>query len=77
MSSEHQNAVTGEESQITPRSDENSESNIQGLSSKHSSTASLRDAVGQNTLWPSKADDYELQGIIGVGATATVHKVSI
>jgi|UniRef100_A0AC35GJQ6 serine/threonine-protein kinase OSR1/STK39 len=74
MSSEHQNTATGEESQITPRSDENYESNIQGLSSKHSSTASLRDAVGQNTLWPSKADDYELQGIIGVGATATVHK---
>jgi serine/threonine-protein kinase OSR1/STK39 len=66
--------ATGEEPQITPRADDSHESNIQGLSSKHSSTASLRDAVGQSTLWPSKADDYELQGIIGVGATATVHK---
>ena len=39
------------------------------------STGSLRDS-GSSTLWPSKSDDYELLSIIGIGATATVHKVS-
>ena len=40
------------------------------------STGSLRDS-GISTLWPSKSDDYELLSIIGIGATATVHKVGL
>ena len=38
------------------------------------STGNLRDSG--SSLWPSKSDDYELLSIIGIGATATVHKVS-
>lgn len=38
------------------------------------STASLKDS-GSLVLWPTKSDEYELLSIIGIGATATVHKV--